>query len=75
MIFCNNNFILIDPSTLQPTLWIGTSLGSVLTISITLPDTDNRKTNPVVVSILGAWIIFDFGKGKGTTAVVVVYVV
>ncbi|XP_055709030.1 syntaxin-binding protein 5 isoform X7 [Phlebotomus papatasi] len=42
-----------DPSTLQPTLWIGTSLGSVLTISITLPDTDNRKTNPVVVSILG----------------------
>ncbi|XP_059614289.1 syntaxin-binding protein 5 isoform X5 [Phlebotomus argentipes] len=42
-----------DPTTLQPTLWIGTSLGSVLTISITLPDADNRKTNPVVVSILG----------------------
>ncbi|GAB0094074.1 syntaxin-binding protein 5 [Sergentomyia squamirostris] len=46
-------FCSFEPSTLQPTLWIGTSLGSVLTISITLPDADSRKTNPVVVSILG----------------------
>lgn len=45
-----------DPSTLLPTLWVGTSLGSVLTVSIILPDADERKTQPVVVSILG---IFD----------------
>ncbi|XP_055843142.1 syntaxin-binding protein 5 isoform X7 [Episyrphus balteatus] len=42
-----------DPSVLLPTLWVGTSLGSVLTVSITLPETDTRKTQPVLVSILG----------------------
>ncbi|KAJ6639000.1 Syntaxin-binding protein 5 [Pseudolycoriella hygida] len=42
-----------DPTTLLPTLWVGTSLGSVLTVSITLPDADLRKAQPVVVSILG----------------------
>lgn len=36
-----------------PTLWVGTSLGSVLTVSITLPDPEARKNQPVVVSILG----------------------
>lgn len=44
---------LTDPTLLMPTLWIGTSLGSVLTIAITLPDQDSRKTSPVVVTILG----------------------
>lgn len=39
----------------MPTLWIGTSLGSVLTVAITLPDPDSRKTSPVVVTILGKW--------------------
>lgn len=42
-----------DPSALIPTLWLGTSLGSVLTVSITLPDADTRNTSPVLVSILG----------------------
>ncbi|XP_063707454.1 syntaxin-binding protein 5 isoform X2 [Culicoides brevitarsis] len=42
-----------DPSALLPTLWVGTSLGSVLTVSITLPDSDNRKAQPMVVSFLG----------------------
>ncbi|XP_031627052.1 syntaxin-binding protein 5 isoform X8 [Contarinia nasturtii] len=42
-----------DPSTLLPTLWVGTSLGSVLTISITLPDADVRKTQPVIPTIMG----------------------
>ncbi|XP_037918905.1 syntaxin-binding protein 5 isoform X3 [Hermetia illucens] len=42
-----------ESSTLIPTLWVGTSLGSVLTVSISLPDTDSRKTQPVIVSILG----------------------
>jgi len=46
-----------DPSTLIPTLWLGTSLGSVLTVSITLPDADSRNTSPVLVSILGRPII------------------
>ena len=44
-----------DPSTLIPTLWLGTSLGSVLTVSITLPDADIRNTSPVLVSILGEY--------------------
>lgn len=39
--------------SLVPTLWVGTSLGSVLTVSITLPDGDARKTQAVLVSILG----------------------
>ncbi|CAH1717395.1 unnamed protein product [Chironomus riparius] len=42
-----------DPSALIPTLWLGTSLGSVLTVSITLPEADTRNTSPVLVSILG----------------------
>lgn len=42
-----------DPTLLMPTLWIGTSLGSVLTVAITLPDQDSRKSSPVVVTILG----------------------
>lgn len=37
---------------------MGTSLGSVLTVSITLPDADLRKAQPVVVSILGT--IYDY---------------
>lgn len=49
----------LDPSTLLPTLWVGTSLGSVLTVSISLPDSDIRKTQPVVVSILGMYYGID----------------
>lgn len=46
-------YIKIDPSALIPTLWLGTSLGSVLTVSITLPEAESRNTSPVLVSILG----------------------
>ncbi|KAI8421375.1 hypothetical protein MSG28_009455 [Choristoneura fumiferana] len=42
-----------DPTTLLPTLWIGTSLGSVLTMMISLPEPDQRHTQPVVVSMTG----------------------
>ncbi|XP_063381589.1 syntaxin-binding protein 5 isoform X4 [Cydia fagiglandana] len=42
-----------DPTTLLPTLWIGTTLGSVLTMMISLPEADNRHTQPVVVSMSG----------------------
>ncbi len=52
-----------DPTTLLPTLWVGTSLGSVLTVSITLPDADLRKAQPVVVSILGLFA-FNIPKCK-----------
>lgn len=42
-----------DPSTF-PTLWIGTSLGSVLTVMINLPPAgETRMTQPVVVSPWG----------------------
>ncbi|XP_072932418.1 syntaxin-binding protein 5 isoform X10 [Epargyreus clarus] len=42
-----------DPTTLLPTLWIGTTLGSVLTMMISLPDAELRHTQPVVVSTSG----------------------
>ncbi|XP_056630507.1 syntaxin-binding protein 5 isoform X1 [Diorhabda sublineata] len=45
-----------EPSTLTPTLWVGTSLGSVITIYITPPDVDSRSSQPVVVSLVGATI-------------------
>lgn len=42
-----------DPSTF-PTLWVGTSLGSILTIMINLPPPgETRLTQPVVVSPWG----------------------
>ncbi|XP_026488659.1 syntaxin-binding protein 5 isoform X1 [Vanessa tameamea] len=42
-----------DPTTLLPTLWIGTTLGSVLTMMISLPEADLRHTQPVVISTSG----------------------
>ncbi|XP_046984431.1 syntaxin-binding protein 5 isoform X1 [Schistocerca americana] len=42
-----------DPTT-SPTLWVGTSLGSVLTITINLPPAgETRLTQPVIVSPCG----------------------
>ncbi|KAK5649859.1 hypothetical protein RI129_000888 [Pyrocoelia pectoralis] len=51
-----------EPATLAPTLWVGTSLGSVLTILITPPDPDSRSSQPVVVSLVGVTIF----RLKGT---------
>ncbi|XP_022911476.1 syntaxin-binding protein 5 isoform X1 [Onthophagus taurus] len=45
-----------EPHSLTPTLWVGTSLGSVLTILITPPDQDSRSSQPVVVSLVGVTI-------------------
>ncbi|KAG5890560.1 hypothetical protein JTB14_028310 [Gonioctena quinquepunctata] len=45
-----------EPTVLTPTLWVGTSLGSVLTILISPPDPDSRSSQPVVVSLVGASI-------------------
>ncbi|KOB67766.1 putative tomosyn [Operophtera brumata] len=42
-----------DPTTLLPTLWIGTTLGSVLTLMISLPEAELRHTQPVIVSTSG----------------------
>ncbi|KAJ0183057.1 hypothetical protein K1T71_001033 [Dendrolimus kikuchii] len=42
-----------DPTMLLPTLWIGTTLGTVLTMMINLPEADLRHTQPVVVSSSG----------------------
>ena len=47
------HFIILDPST-SPTLWVGTSLGSVLTIMINVPPPgESRLTQPVIVSPIG----------------------
>lgn len=40
----------VDPTTLQPTLWIGTTQGSVLTMMINLPEAELRHTQTVIVT-------------------------
>ncbi|XP_047025165.1 syntaxin-binding protein 5 isoform X1 [Helicoverpa zea] len=42
-----------DPTALMPTLWIGTTLGSVLTMTITLPEPELRQTQPVLIATSG----------------------
>uniref|UniRef100_A0A1Q3FYI9 Putative tomosyn n=1 Tax=Culex tarsalis TaxID=7177 RepID=A0A1Q3FYI9_CULTA len=42
-----------DPSIALPTLWLGTSLGAILTVSLNLPENDTRKTESVQVSFTG----------------------
>jgi len=47
------HFIILDPSAF-PTLWVGTSLGSVLTVMISVPPPgESRLTQPVIVSPIG----------------------
>lgn len=48
--------LFLEPNALIPTLWVGTSLGSVLTIIINPPDPDSRSSQPVAVSLVGATI-------------------
>ena len=46
-------FLILDPSAF-PTLWVGTSLGSVLTVMISVPPPgESRVTQPVIVSPIG----------------------
>lgn len=62
-----------DPSAQVPTLWVGTSLGSVLTVAIQLPEADDRKTQPVLVTIMGTctnrWRYWLFGLCVGFVVV------
>ncbi|XP_020801792.1 syntaxin-binding protein 5 isoform X4 [Drosophila serrata] len=46
-----------DILTLVPTLWIGTSFGSILTLFITMPDRDVRKSQPVLITINGGPVV------------------
>lgn len=45
-----------EPAGIVPALWVGTSLGSVVTIMIGLPDSEQRSSQPVVISLVGATI-------------------
>ncbi|KAJ8945856.1 hypothetical protein NQ318_002694 [Aromia moschata] len=56
LVFADSYTRKSEPTVLTPTLWVGTSLGSVLTILITPPDPDSRSSQPVVVSLVGATI-------------------
>jgi len=50
--------LCVDP-TPCPTLWVGTSLGSVLTVMITTPvSVEARLTTPVVLQPCGEYIYF-----------------
>ncbi|KAH8387043.1 hypothetical protein KR093_004226 [Drosophila rubida] len=46
-----------DILSLVPTLWIGTSFGSILTLFITMPERDVRKSQPVLVTINGGPVV------------------
>ncbi|XP_037930713.1 syntaxin-binding protein 5 [Teleopsis dalmanni] len=46
-----------DALSLYPTLWVGTSFGSVLTLLITMPDHEQRRCQPVLVTINGGPVI------------------
>ncbi|SPP89464.1 syntaxin-binding protein 5 isoform X2 [Drosophila guanche] len=46
-----------DILTLVPTLWIGTSFGSILTLFITMPERDVRKSQPVLITINGGPVV------------------
>ncbi|XP_062140717.1 syntaxin-binding protein 5 isoform X3 [Drosophila sulfurigaster albostrigata] len=46
-----------DILSLVPTLWIGTSFGSILTLFITMPERDMRKSQPVLVTINGGPVV------------------
>ncbi|XP_026472200.1 syntaxin-binding protein 5 isoform X4 [Ctenocephalides felis] len=39
--------------SLTPTLWVGTSIGSVFTICLTIPDMENRRTQQASATIAG----------------------
>lgn len=42
-----------DPSLALPTMWLGTSLGAVLTVSLSIPDQECRKSEAVQASLTG----------------------
>ncbi|XP_058838806.1 syntaxin-binding protein 5 [Topomyia yanbarensis] len=42
-----------DPSIALPTMWLGTSLGTVLTVSLSIPELDVRKSETVQSSLTG----------------------
>ncbi|GBP86141.1 Syntaxin-binding protein 5-like [Eumeta japonica] len=39
-----------EPTALSPTLWVGTSLGSVFAVPLTVPDPELRHTHPAAIS-------------------------
>ncbi|XP_062701935.1 syntaxin-binding protein 5 isoform X6 [Aedes albopictus] len=42
-----------DPSLALPTMWLGTSLGAVLTVSLNIPDQEARKSEAVQAALAG----------------------
>ncbi|XP_037822886.1 syntaxin-binding protein 5 isoform X3 [Lucilia sericata] len=46
-----------DILSLVPTLWIGTSFGSILTLVVSMPEREVRKSQPVLVTINGGPIL------------------
>ncbi|KNC23670.1 hypothetical protein FF38_01404 [Lucilia cuprina] len=44
-----------DILSLVPTLWIGTSFGSILTLVVSMPEREVRKSQPVLVTINGMY--------------------
>lgn len=57
--FCKDGFLIYvslpvaDPSLALPTMWLGTSLGAVLTVSLSIPDQESRKSDAVQASLTG----------------------
>ncbi|XP_017782469.1 PREDICTED: syntaxin-binding protein 5 isoform X4 [Nicrophorus vespilloides] len=56
LVFADSYAKRTEPNHMTPTLWVGTSLGSVLTVLIGPTDPDSRSSQPVVVSLVGVTI-------------------
>ncbi|XP_013102649.1 syntaxin-binding protein 5 isoform X1 [Stomoxys calcitrans] len=46
-----------DMLSIVPTLWVGTSFGSILTLVVTMPEREVRKSQPVLVTINGGPVL------------------
>lgn len=44
---------ITDIISAVPTLWIGTSFGSILTLVVSMPEREVRKSQPVLITING----------------------
>lgn len=47
-----------DMLSVVPTLWVGTSFGSILTLVVSMPEREVRKSQPVLVTINGMFCCY-----------------
>ncbi|XP_042869439.1 syntaxin-binding protein 5-like isoform X1 [Penaeus japonicus] len=53
-----DSYIRKNDTQMSPTLWVGTSLGSVIQVMLVIPPLEGRLSNPAQVTPSGMWTIF-----------------